>query len=79
MFNISILSYSTMGGTGLGKILLQDQHKVDGHLVYSAENPQMANTTHSLGSVCVLTNTAAAGSSNQSGRPAEQHNGPRPN
>lgn len=38
---------------------LQDQHKVDGHLVYSAANPQMANTTHSLGSVSP-TNTAAA-------------------
>lgn len=47
------------GESRLGMTALQDQHKVDGHLVYSAANPHMANTTHSLGSVSP-TNTAAA-------------------
>lgn len=43
------------GGSSFGRIVLQDQHEVDGHLVYSTENPQMANTTHSLGSVSLQT------------------------
>jgi len=51
MFNISILLISLWGESGLGKTPLQDQHEVDGHLVYSTEYPPMANTTHSLGSV----------------------------
>ena len=51
MFNISILLIPPWGEAVFGKIVLQDQHEVDGHLVYSAGNPQMANTTHSLGSV----------------------------
>lgn len=51
MFNISILLIPPWGEALFGKIVLQDQHEVDGHLVYSAGNPQMANTTHSLGAV----------------------------
>lgn len=68
------------GGSSFGKIVLQDQHEVDGHLVYSAENPQMANTTHSLGSVSQQTQQRRAPTISQAGRPAQQQtSGPGPN
>lgn len=38
MFNISILLIPPWGEALFGKIVLQDQHEVDGHLVYSAGN-----------------------------------------
>lgn len=57
------------GGSGLGKIVLQDQHEVGGHLVYSAENPQMANTTHSLGSVSQQTQQQQTPTISQAGQP----------
>ncbi len=56
------------GGSSFGKIVLQDQHEVDSHLVYSAENPQMANTTHSLGSVSQQIQQPAP-TTNQAGQP----------
>lgn len=71
-----------LGGSGFGKIALQDQHEVDGHLVYSVENPQMANTTQSLGSVSPNKHSSSRlqQSVRQAGRPAQQQTtGPRPN